>query len=1395
MAVKELAHDEAVRPRPPAPRPRAPAQSGPSLQASMIERRPGLPPSNGLPSEARAANFVGISATNPDPVTRAKMTLSLQQRIGNSGMAALIVSPPRPALAVKNGAKVAPPPLPAAPAIVPPASAPTAIPAAKTTPAATPPATTPTPAPASAQPAPAAQQAEAQPPPPGPAHHAPAKTGKPIAEAAAAAEPESAEAPVAVAAKSRAPAAAAEPSAGGAAVVKLHMPEPPSAPSKAHQQRIAGIHARAGGKARAQGSLPPAAKQVGDVQKAVTPPDAERLAAARAELIASVNAAPSPEILKLAADIRRAIRDRRPPDEDALVKAEPAKEASEAGNELNASVQGEARKVQDNYGPLNSQPQPAPTQSGAPLPPQPAAPPAPPLNASAAVPDAVPAQNVSLDKDAAATRKQADDAGMNKPAAAEVKSGPIAEAREAQGELDQVAKEDPAQVLAKQKEALAKADADMGALQMQALEALTSARTGAVGKTTAQQHGMVGSEEQMRARAGSEAKAVFDKAQSDVQALLKPLVSTAMDKWDAAKTALTTQFKNDLKIVKDRVDERHSGVGGWFVGVWDVVTGLPGWATEAYDRAENNFAEGVIAKLTEISIEVNSVIKACETIIENARNRIHEIFDALPESLRDWAAQEQTKFDGQLDKLGQEVVAARDGFNKDVSQRAAEAVDEVRAEIAELRKKAGGLVGRIVDAVKRFVDDPVKFIIEGLLEILGISPPAFWAVVAKIKKVVKDIVDDPIGFANNLLRGIGQGFSKFFDNFAEHMIRGFLSWLLGDLKDVQIPKEISVKSIISFFLQLMGITWPNIRRILAKKIGEKNVALIEKVYSLISMLVEQGPQGIYEMIKEKLDPQSIVDQVVQMAVDYMVTAIAKQVAVRVALLFNPAGAILQAIEAIYRVLKWVFENAARIFTLIETIVNGLADIISGNVGGFAKAVERGLEILIAPVLGFIADYFSLGDLPQKVAKQIKSFREWILAKIEAGFDWLIEKGKALLAALGIGRKEKDKKEGGEYDKEVGKSVNFVAGGERHRLWIQTSVGNAVVMMASQPKPVELELEDYRQKAKLLPDGGSTVLELIEQAAGLVQATDANANKLITAMSDPEAKPAQLKSMDDSVEGSEVSLASLIARIREALGIELKDRFPKEFEKMHVLARDYTIGRLDKADKTVKGATDWLTVRAWLLSNGLIYTQPLTRTANYVAQVVQPQAEDAACDAIDILAEKSGFTLEDLTADGKQVKAIGSEAVDKSRSRVNAGESPFATGKIALQEFAFAENIRPYLMLRSAYAESRELAQAAGLGERQEHHLVTNKMVNLLMATQAQIKPQALRNRYIYWSSPGGHIGYETWHRHYDVTMAIFIAKFPPGTMKPEDLILEMHNYYQSDHGFNVTKRIPGVSLI
>jgi hypothetical protein len=936
----------------------------------------------------------------------------------------------------------------------------------------------------------------------------------------------------------------ADQAAGGAgkaapAAVVMHMPEPADRPSPATMKRIADTKARAADTATAQGTLPPADKQVGDARGAVVPPETERAALAQQQLIAEMKAAPSPEIEKLCERIREVIRNKRPPDEDALATAEPSKEAMEAGNQLNSTVKDETGKVQDNYGELNKPPAvpAAPDNPG--LTPQPGAAPTAPVNATAATPDAVPPQNVSLEKDAADSKTKIEQAGMEKPAAQLVQSGPIAEARAAQGELNQTAQESPAQVLAKQKETLGAAKADMAALGADALAALSASRTAGVQKAEGKQGNMVQTEDQMRVNAGTEAKNAFTAAQTAVEGLLKGLPEKAMAEWDAAKTTFVSEFKADLKIVEDRIKERHSGVGGFVVGLWDAVTGLPGWAEEAYSKAEKRFGDSVIAKIREISTKVNAIILACEKIITDARTKIKGIYDALPASLQGWAAGEQANFQSQLDKLQQQATSTRDNFNKGLVQQAASAVDEVRAEIAELRKKAGGLIGRIAAAVERFLDDPVKFIIDGLLELVGIPPAAFWALVAKIKKVVSDIADDPEGFANNLLKGLGQGFSQFFDNFGSHLIKGFLTWLLGDLKGVQIPKDLSLKSIATFFLQLMGITWPNIREILARKIGAKNMALIEKAYSILSLLIEKGPEGIYEMIKEKLDPQAIVDQVIEMAVEYMVTAIAKNVAARLLLLFNPVGAIAQAIEAIYRVLKWVFQNAARIFRLIEAVVNGLADIVAGNVGGFANAVEKALGMLIPPVIGFIADYCNLGDLPQVVAKQIKSFQKMVLGFIEKAIDWIIDKGKALLAAVGIGGKKDEKKGTGEGT--VGEDVAFEADGEPHRLWIKVSGTNATVMIASTPQTLSSFLNSEKVKKASKKDKTGKVGKCVSDAVALLGKTDVDIDKVaqeIEKLKKPSdnanAAASSVTPLNDNVKEEEKKLAELLVPILEAL---------------------------------------------------------------------------------------------------------------------------------------------------------------------------------------------------------------------------------------------------------------------
>ena len=107
MPTKELAHEVLPRPRAVAP-PRVDHAPAPSVAK--------LPPANGLPSLARAGNFVGISATSPDVVARAQMSLGLQRSVGNARMEALLApSAERQPSEAKILVPFAAPPAPLAP--------------------------------------------------------------------------------------------------------------------------------------------------------------------------------------------------------------------------------------------------------------------------------------------------------------------------------------------------------------------------------------------------------------------------------------------------------------------------------------------------------------------------------------------------------------------------------------------------------------------------------------------------------------------------------------------------------------------------------------------------------------------------------------------------------------------------------------------------------------------------------------------------------------------------------------------------------------------------------------------------------------------------------------------------------------------------------------------------------------------------------------------------------------------------------------------------------------------------------------------------------------------------------------------------------------------------------
>jgi hypothetical protein len=894
-------------------------------------------------------------------------------------------------------------------------------------------------------------------------------------------------------------------SPGAAGIEGVLLPEAPAALTPAAQARLDNVGAQNQTAATATTNLPTGEQTTTQARGAAREPQAEQDARAGAEVVTEIDTRPppSPEIEAACERIREVIKEKRPPDEASLVEAKPREMAQEAGAQMSADVESRAGSVRDGYADMQGQPQGQPSRQPVPaqLPPDQVATPA--VDAGAAAPDALAPSDVSLDQDVAAQEQRIEGAGMTTEPAQLVQDGPIAEARGGLGELQQMAQADPQKVLAAPAAAVDQAQLDMRTLQASAAQQLQLARSGTVLGMGQHSTQVTGTEEEKRAQVGAQMQAVFQRTQTAVDGLLQPLSQTALTQWETGIDTLSTAFETSLASVKSRIEERYATqddgdlwdeAGALWNSGRDTVLGLPDWVVEEYDSAEATFADGATALITDISRDVNAVIQSCQSLIQQARRDIDAIVQSLPTDLQAWAQGEATRLGEQLDALDTQVTETQASLNGDLVDRANTAVQEVRTRVHELRVAAGGLLGRIAAAIEEFIRDPFRAIVNGLLNLVGIPQASFWALVDRLPNVISGIAENPMGFANTLMAGVGQGFQQFFDNFPGHIGRSLFQWLFSRIGEagVTIPPDFSPRSILGLVLDVLGISWDRIRTILARHIGEQNADLLDKAYQVISTLIERGPQGLIDMFVEQLDPNVIVEMLLQTALDYVTQAIITQVSTRILMMLNPAGAILQAIEAIYRVVNWIINNAARIFSLIESLVNDAAAILAGDTSGVANLVEQSLVRLIVPVIDFLADYLGLGGIPEAIRNLILGLQSRVEAILDRVIGFIADRARAMLQSLRGGSPENSQgstQPGGS----VGETIRFEAAGHHHRLWIDASGGRPKVMVASIQGTAEEKIAWMNSRLSTLSEvKQKEASPLLEQATQLAKDTNESA---------------------------------------------------------------------------------------------------------------------------------------------------------------------------------------------------------------------------------------------------------------------------------------------------------------
>ena len=511
--------------------------------------------------------------------------------------------------------------------------------------------------------------------------------------------------------------------------------------------------------------------------------------------------------------------------------------------------------------------------------------------------------------------------------------------------------------------------------------------------------------------------------------------------WDRATDALCDLVDE----IAEQIDKALEAIGEL---IGDILDAVKEAACSLIDAAR----DFVCAVLEEFAEWVKSGITALLGSV------FPELAEALNNLVDDVVEVTTAAVNAVADGLKTAVTAACDGLKA--------AVDAVISTCRAAVKAAAALAKALITGDWSEV---ARMALEAALNILGIDPAAFYALVGKVEDTITKIIDDPGAFVGHLVDAVKLGFQQFGDNFLTHLKDGVLQWLFGTFAEagIDIPATFDIAGVFDLTCQVLGLTWGRLRGKVVKVIGEENTERLEFVSQYIEALVTGGFAGLWEKVQQDLG--MLWDTVIGGAKQWLMETLVQQAILKIATMWNPAGALINLIKTAWDVYCWVKDNAQRIVGLVQAVVDSISNIANGNISGAANYIESSLAKLVPIAISLFANLLGLGG----IADKIKDIITKVQTKVDQAIDNLIERVMALF-------KGKDKKKDGEGkdgegdDEIVRVEVSFSMSGEGHKLTGTLDKGNLTLIMASVPRPFGDKLTAARRTqddlANALPAG-------------------------------------------------------------------------------------------------------------------------------------------------------------------------------------------------------------------------------------------------------------------------------------------------------------------------------------
>ncbi|MBZ4417833.1 hypothetical protein [Myxococcus sp. RHSTA-1-4] len=745
---------------------------------------------------------------------------------------------------------------------------------------------------------------------------------------------------------------------------------------------------------------PPASQKASEAQAAAVSPPTERLAGAKANQVDAMRSAEAPKaepsgfLALLRAEIEKVMP-------KTLDDADKFMEGNETA-QVKGAVSGSVKEQKDAAAGPTEQASAAPPDPGAvparqatPMPEEPAAPP-PPVNGAEAMPAPKPAAQVqALGKGKQDAEQQMKDAELTPEQLKKANDPRFSAVLSQKTQVEKVATVAPGKYVASEAATLGQAKAKATGDSRSGVAQMAGVKLSGNSKVKARQLLAKQKDEARRKEVTDHIEKLYQQTKQKVDLKLSTLETDVMRVFDLGAEAALADMKAYANRQIDKFkDERYSGLRGKARWLADLFRPVPEGIKVILGQARARFASKMDALAVRISSMVDGRLADAKAEVNKGQAAIKAYVDSLPRDLQAVGRDAQKAMAERFDELRNGIDAKKNDLAQKLAQKYKEAHDKADAALKKLEEENAGALKKLADAIGE------------VIKILTEFKDKLMAVLRKGLATIKLILSDPIGFLSNLLAAIKQGFSQFVANIWTHLKRGFMQWLFGSLAaaGIQVPSDLNVWSILKLVLDVLGLTYAWMRGEAVKLMGERNVALLEKLVEYITVTIKGGPQALWEKVKEDLS--NLKAMVIDAIQTWLIETIVKQAVTKILSMFNPAGAIVQAVIAIYNVVMWVIENASRIVALIEAVVNSVHAIATGAIGGAAAWIERALANLIPIVIAFLARLIGLGGISGK----IREFITKVQAKVRAAVLGWLKKAWAYVKKLFGGGKGKEQPE-------------------------------------------------------------------------------------------------------------------------------------------------------------------------------------------------------------------------------------------------------------------------------------------------------------------------------------------------------------------------------------------------